>query len=112
MTRELLSERRFSANFTVDFQGERYNVTIGHYDDGRPGEVFVNRLFTKSSAKVGTLLDGVCRDAAILVSLALQHGTSMKTIQHAITRDEDGTPSTIVGMIIDHMALGAILTGE
>lgn len=104
MTRESLPERRASYNFTVEFQGERYNVTIGHYHDGRPGEVFVNRLFTKTSAKVGTLLDGVCRDSAILVSLALQHGTSLQVIQHAITRDEDGEPSTIVGAIIDQIA--------
>lgn len=103
MTRETLPERRFSQNFTVDFQGERYNVTIGHYADGRPGEVFINRLFSKTSAKVGTLLDGVCRDSAILVSLALQHGVQLDTMQHAITRDEDGTPSTIVGAIIDHI---------
>lgn len=105
MARESLNERRRSYNFTIEFQGEQYNVTVGHYDDNRPGEVFVNRLFTKTSAKVGTLLDGVCRDSAILVSLAMQHGVQMKTLQHAITRDEDGLPSTIVGAIIDYIAL-------
>ena len=103
MTREILPERRPSYNFTIDFQGEKYHVTIGRYPDGRPGEVFVNRLFTKASAKVGTLLDGVCRDAAILVSLAMQHGVQLETMQHAITRDEDGAPSTIVGAIIDQI---------
>lgn len=103
MTRELLPERRPSYNFTIEFQGERYNVTIGHYPDNRTGEMFVNRLFSKTSAKVGTLLDGVCRDSAILISLALQHGVQLETMQNAITRDEDGAPSTIVGAIIDHI---------
>lgn len=98
-----LDSRRSSYNFTLDWQGERYHVTIGHYANGTPGEVFVNRVYSKTSAKVGQLLDGICRDAAILISLALQYGTSIETMLHAITRDEDGTPSTIVGAIIDQI---------
>lgn len=112
MSRELLPERRFSLTFTVEFQGEKYNVTIGFYDDGRPGEVFINRLFTKTSAKVGTLLDGVCRDAAILISIALQHGCHSLVMQHAVTRDEDGHPSTIVGAIIDRITKSDLLGGD
>lgn len=101
--RDALPARRFSQNFTIVWQGEQYHVTIGFHHDGRAGEVFVNRIYSKTSAKVGQLLDGICRDAAILVSLALQHGAQLDTMQHAITRDEDGTPSTIVGAIIDHI---------
>ena len=112
MSRELLPERRFSLNFTVDFQGEKYNVTIGYYNDARPGEVFINRLFTKTSAKVGTLLDGVCRDAAILISIALQHGCHSLVMQHAVTRDEDGNPSTIIGAIIDRITKHDLLGGD
>lgn len=104
MTRELLPNRRRSQSFTIAFQGERYDVTIGYYDDHRVGEVFINRIMGKASAKVGTLLDGVCRDSAILMSIAIQHGTDLSTLKHAITRDEDGDPSTIVGLIVDHLA--------
>jgi hypothetical protein len=107
VTRETMPNRRFSASFTLDFQGERYDVTIGHYDDERVGEVFINRILGKASAKVGTLLDGVCRDSAILLSIALQHGTSLATLRHAVTRDEDGDPSTIVGVIVEHLARAA-----
>jgi mono/diheme cytochrome c family protein len=74
------------------------------YDDTRVGEVFINRIMSKTSAKVGTLLDGVCRDSAILMSIALQHGTNLATLRHAITRDSDGDPSTIVGAIVDRLA--------
>lgn len=104
MTRELLPNKRFSVSFTVAFQGERYDVTVGYYDDHRVGEVFINRIMGKASAKVGTLLDGVCRDSAILLSIAIQHGTDLSTLHHAVTRDEDGEPSTIVGVIVDHLA--------
>ena len=102
--RETLPNRRASVSFSLAFQGERYDVTIGHYEDGRAGEVFINRILSKTSAKVGTLLDGVCRDSAILMSLAIQHGTDLATLRHAITRDEDGTPSTIVGAVVDYLA--------
>lgn len=103
MTRETLPNRRNSVSFTLEFQGERYDVTIGNYPDRRVGEVFINRILSKTSAKVGTLLDGVCRDSAILMSIALQHGVDLSTLRHAITRDEDGEPSTIVGAIVDRL---------
>jgi hypothetical protein len=101
--RNALPDRRANFSFPIEFQGERYIVTVGHYWNGRPGEVFINRILSKTSAKVGTLLDGVCRDSAILMSLALQHGADLATIRHAITRDEDGMPSTIVGAIVDYL---------
>lgn len=102
--REELPVRRGCLSFTLNFQGERYDVTVGRYDDGRIGEVFINRILGRASAKVGTLLDGVCRDSAILLSLVLQHGGELPTIRHAITRDEDNEPSTIVGAIVDQLA--------
>lgn len=104
MIREPLPSRRTSFSFTLTFQGERYDVTVGHYADGRIGEVFINRIIGKASAKVGTLLDGVCRDSAILMSLAIQHGTDLSTLGHAVTRNEDGEPSTIVGAVVDYLA--------
>lgn len=104
MPRELLPNRRANFSFTIEFQGERYDVTIGHYRDGRAGEVFINRILGKASAKVGTLLDGVCRDSAILMSIAIQFGTDLSTLSSAITRDEDGAPSTIVGAIVDYLS--------
>jgi len=101
--REILPNRRFSESITISFQGERYNVTVGKYSDDRIGEVFIDRVISKSSSKIGILLDGVCRDSAILLSLAIQHGTSLDTLRSAITRDEAGDPSTIVGVIIDRL---------
>ena len=103
MSRDTLPARRHSLNFTVKFQGETYQVSVGFYPDGRPGEVFINRVMGKASAKVGRLLDDVCRDAAILISMALQHGVKLSTISHAVTRDGEGEPMTIVGAIVDHL---------
>lgn len=101
--RDSLPNRRSSLNFTIEHQGERYHVTAGEYRDGRIGEIFINRIYSKTSAKVGTLLDDACRDLAILISMALQHGAKLETVHHAVTRDEEGLPSTIIGAIVDQI---------
>lgn len=101
MTRTHLPLRRVSFTETISFGGEKYHVTTGLYASGRPGEVFINRVRDKAAAKIGVQLDGVCRDSAILLSLALQHGVSLQNIRHAVTREGDGEPATIVGAIVD-----------
>lgn len=101
MPRNVLPQRRYSETFNLSFASEKYQVTVGFYDNGAPGEVFINRIRDKAAAKLGEQLECVCRDSAILLSLALQHGVSVETIKHAITRNGAGEPSTIVGAIID-----------
>ena len=106
MTRAALSGRRSSYNFTIEFQGERYDVTAGHYDDGRIGEIFINRVRDKRAAKLGAHLDAACRDAAIVISMLLQHGTRIEELKHSLTREEDGEPMSILGVIVDHLDPG------
>lgn len=102
--RQTMPQRRRAETATISFAGERYHVTTGFYDNSQPGEIFINRIRDKAAAKLGGQLDGVCRDSAILLSLALQHGVSLTTIKHAITRDDDSAPSTIVGAIVEMIA--------
>lgn len=103
MRRAILPARRECETFCIAFAGEKYHVTVGFYPDGSVGEIFINRVKDKMAARLGEQLDAVCRDSAILLSLALQHGTSLETMEHAITRDGDGGPQTVVGAIIDAM---------
>jgi hypothetical protein len=53
---------------------------IGRFDDGRIAEIFIN------GAKVGTAAETNAQDAAIVASLALQHGCPVETIRHALAR--------------------------
>jgi hypothetical protein len=101
VTRDILPTRRSSVNFTLEFQGERYDVTTGFYNDNRFGEIFINRVRDKSAAKLGQQLEATCRDVAIVMSLALQHGVDLADLKHSITRDDDGAPMSIVGAIVD-----------
>ncbi len=100
-TRMLLPHRRAGENFEMTHGGKntRFTITVGHYPDGSVGEVFI------SGAKAGSEVDAVARDGAVLLSLALQHGVPLETIRHAITREADGSASTIVGAVVDRLCV-------
>jgi hypothetical protein len=97
--RAVLPQRR--ACETFELQHGKMNtvffVTLGRYPDGRVGEVFI------SGAKAGSEVEAVARDGAVLLSIALQHGVPLEIIRHAITREQNGSPSTVIGMVIDRL---------
>ncbi len=97
--RAVLPNRRAGENFEMRHGGKNtvFVITTGHYPDGRVGEVFI------SGAKAGSEVDAVARDGAILLSLALQHGVPLETMKHAMTREPDGSASTIVGAVVDRL---------
>ena len=73
-------------------------MTAGFFNDGTFGEVFID------VAKSGADLQNIAHDAAVVISLALQHGVDVEALQHAITRNSDGAPSSILGVAIDAIA--------
>ena len=64
-------------------------MTVGFFEDGTPGEVFIG------SSKTGGDVEAIARDAGVTISLALQHGVGIEAIQHAVTRDSHGAPASI-----------------
>lgn len=100
MTRELLPSRRYSETFEVVVQDIKYTATLGFYEDGRPGEVFLN------GTKVGTVLDLNACEAAVMASLALQHGAQLEVLRHAVKRDSEGAPQSPIGVVLDMLAGG------
>lgn len=99
--RESLPHRRANETFKVEWgePARPYSilVTVGYYPDGRAAEVFV------AGTKTGEGWDLMAREAAILLSLALQHGVPLDTIMHAISRDFDGKPTTMIGALVDQL---------
>jgi len=77
------------------FGGSRYHVTIGEYDDGRPGEVWVH------GAKVGSEIDALLDDASILMSVLIQIGYDTKQIAKSLGRDSAGVRASIIGAVAD-----------
>jgi hypothetical protein len=102
MSRRILPQRRASENFNIRFWNQDFNVTAGRYPDGSLGEIFID------GGKSGQDVQSTARDAAILLSLALQFGATVETIRHAVTRSGNGEAASMMGAIVDKMAVLAV----
>ncbi len=71
--RERLPRRRVSSTFAFRVADCEGYVTVGLYEDGRPGEVFIK------VAKQGSTLAGIMDAFSISISLGLQHGVPLAT---------------------------------
>jgi ribonucleoside-diphosphate reductase alpha chain len=71
--RERLPRRRVSTTFAFRVADCEGYVTVGEYEDGRPGEVFIK------VSKQGSTLAGIMDAFSISISLGLQHGVPLAT---------------------------------
>jgi ribonucleoside-diphosphate reductase alpha chain len=71
--RERLARKRRSNTFEFRVADCSGFVTVGEYDDGRPGEVFINM------SKQGSTLAGIMDAFSISISFGLQHGVPLAT---------------------------------
>lgn len=74
-----LPETREAQNHKFQIQGHAGYLTVGFYEDGSVGEVFVRM------AKQGSTLSGLMDAWSIAISMALQHGTPVKTLSEKFT---------------------------
>ena len=97
MTRNRLPDRRGGETRDLAYRGQAAQLTVGRYDDGRAAEVFVSFVgqFSTSDAAAAA------RDAAVLVSIALQHGVPVEVMRAAVTRLDGGEPASITGWLLD-----------
>ncbi len=77
--RERLPRRRRSSTFAFRVADCEGYVTVGEYEDGRPGEVFMK------VSKQGSTLAGIMDAFSIAVSLGLQHGVPLVTFVRKYT---------------------------
>src|SRR6266705_2263802 len=70
--REKMPYERASVTHKFSVSGHEGYITVGMYDDGRPGEVFIKM------AKEGSTLSGVMDGLALTISLGLQYGVPLK----------------------------------
>lgn len=101
MTRETLPPRRPAESFDFEIGNIRYTATLGFYEDGRLGEVFL------CGPKAGTDIEVNARDAAVVASIALQHGASAEVLRHGLSRDEEGRALSPIGKVLDLLAEAA-----
>ncbi len=108
--RREMPQVRNSKTFGFHVADSKGFFTVGEYDDGTPGELFI------STSKHGSTLRGLFDAFAISISYGLQHGVPLKnyvrTFSHmsfapaGITDDKDiRTASSIVDYIFRRLAL-------
>lgn len=97
--RKSLPNRRECLRMQFEHGGFRYSATVGiRPDSGEPAEIFLH------TAKAGTAVEGMARDAAVIASLALQHDCPLETLRHALTRLEADEPAGPLAALLDILA--------
>ena len=95
--RRRLPHRRGAVALDIEHAGHRSRMHVGYFPDGAVGEVFLD------AAKQNSMLDAFAADAAILLSLLLQHGTFPAEIGHALRRSPNGVPASLIGAVVDEL---------
>lgn len=97
------ADRRHHETIAVEMLNQRFKIGIGRHTEisdadqalvitlGAFTEVFVN------AQKPNSALDVICSDGAILMSLLIQYGCPIETIQHAMKKDPGGSPASPLG---------------
>ena len=101
MNRQSLPNRRYSENVDFEHESIRYTATVGY----SPETHQITEMFV-TCCKIGSGADSAARDAAIAVSLALQHGADITRLRAAMSRNEDGSASSPIGRMLDILASG------
>jgi ribonucleoside-diphosphate reductase alpha chain len=70
--REKMPVERASVTHKFSIGGHEGYITVGMYEDGRPGEIFIKM------SKEGSTLSGIMDGLALTISLGLQYGVPLK----------------------------------
>jgi ribonucleoside-diphosphate reductase alpha chain len=95
--RHRLPNRRNSSTISTRFRGADFAITYSRFGDGSVAEIFI------SPTKVGSDAAEDARDAAIIISLALQSGVGLDQLRHSISR-ANGTATSVARHAIDVIA--------
>ncbi len=72
--RHRLQEERMSVTHKFNIGGHEGYITVGLYQSGEPGELFIKM------AKEGSTVSGLMDSFALAISMALQHGVPLKLL--------------------------------
>src|SRR5208283_3335572 len=73
-SRKRMPDTRFSLTHKFEIAGHEGYITVGLYENGQPGELFVQM------AKEGSTIGGLMDTVATLTSLALQYGVPLESL--------------------------------
>lgn len=94
MTRETFPNYREGESFTFDHDDLSYHAIVNRLPNGEIGEIFVD------AGKIGSSAYTIAKEAAVLFSLARQHGCPLAVIRAALPLLADGNPAGPTGMAL------------
>jgi ribonucleoside-diphosphate reductase alpha chain len=92
-----LPNRRPNETFELQVDGLRYVCTVGRFQNGSISELFL------SNCKPNSQADIAARDAAIVLSIAIQHGVDLETIRRSLSRDSHNRANGLLGAALDRI---------
>ena len=92
--RQRLPTRRRSEIVSFQHDGVKYVGRVARFGDGRIAEIFLD------AGKVGTSAHILAKDAAVVLSVALQYGAPLEVIEAALSQELDGTLRGPIGMLL------------
>lgn len=95
--RRRLPNRRASETFDIESQGLRFTASVSRFADGSLAEIFLQNHKAGSAAGINA------QDAAVVCSIALQHGVPLDTIRRALMRDSQGRASGPLAAALDKL---------
>lgn len=108
--REKLPSRRHAdiypvTHITPDGVEQEFILCVGRYDDGRPAECFVDIPWNGKAQMSLSVL--AAKDAAVLISIALQHGVAIEEMRASVGKGDVARmgetvelPHTIIGTML------------
>src|SRR5207244_12753771 len=72
--RHRMSDTRMSLTHKFEIAGHEGYITVGLFDDGEPGELFI------TMAKEGSTIGGLMDTVGTLTSIALQYGVPLESL--------------------------------
>jgi ribonucleoside-diphosphate reductase alpha chain len=103
--RTRLPNRHACEHFSFQWNGLNYTASVGRFSDGRLAEMFI------SNTKAGSHSDAGAKDAAVVASIALQHGIPLDVIRHALLHDSRGVASSPLGAALDLVTRATVKEG-
>ena len=94
--RRKLPWRRPLTTTDLEDSGGRYSVSVGYYETGEVGEVFVHSDLQSGSDKEISLYA-----MGVQLSLLLQYGIAPENLRHSLPQNDDGTPACLEGRILE-----------
>lgn len=97
MSETKLQDRRFCETWNDKHHGIPFTVSYGRDEHGNIKEVFID------ASKIGSALEVIMNDIAIILSKSLRSGLSPSELFRSTRRDQNGRPASMLGIILRDM---------